>query len=66
MSLGKEILYDFVVHELEWAMRASNGTTERDKSNLHYHMERTLAYLEELINAFAEEHGEEVDNGTLS
>jgi hypothetical protein len=66
MSLGKEILHDFIINELGWAMRASNGTTKRDKSNLHYHMERTLAYLEELIIAFAKEHGEEVDNGTLS
>jgi hypothetical protein len=62
MIKDKVILYDFIVHELEWAMRSSENKTERGQSNTHYHMERTLAYLEELINVFADEFGEEDDN----
>lgn len=66
MIKDKVILYDFILHELEWAMRSSENKTERGQSNTQYHMERTLAYLEQLILTFAEEFGEEVDDVSVA
>jgi hypothetical protein len=66
MINDKYILTDFIVSELSWAIKSSEGDSERHRSNVQYHMERTLGYIEELINVLADQFGEEMDNESVS
>lgn len=66
MINDKYILTDFIVSELGWAIKSSEGDSERHRSNVQYHMERTLSYIEELINVLADQFGEEADDVSIS